>query len=237
MTYTLYYSPDNANVIVRTVLEMLEQPYTDVLVDCPGALQKKSAEFRAMNPQGQLPVLLVTDQDEPLFETAAILLFLAERHGDLLPADVRQRGRALKWLFYLSNTLHADLRVLFNSPRYVADPVAIPTLRQALITRVTGHFALLDAEIAGSGGRWLLGGERCSVCDIYLAWCARWALIYPVGQALPRGALAAFPQLSAVLHRLQDDPAVLRACAREDIAAPAFTDPVLPQPTQGSVTG
>ncbi len=236
MSYTLYYSPDSANVVVRTALEMLELSYADVLVDRAGATQK-SAQYRAMNPQGLLPVLLAADQDEPLFETAAILLYLAERHGALLPADARQRGRALKWLFYVSNTLHADLRVLFYSPRYVADPAAIPVLRQAMHLRVMGHFALLDAEIARSGGRWLLGGDRCSVCDIYLAWCARWAQLYPVGDALPRAALVALPHLQAVLRRLQDDPAVHRACAREEIAGQAFTDPVVPQPTLGSVTG
>ncbi len=236
MTYTLYYSPDSANVVVRTALEMLDQPYTDVLVDRSGVTQK-SAAYRAMNPQGLLPVLLAADQDEPLFETAAILLYLAERHGVLLPPDARQRGRALKWLFYLSNTLHADLRVLFNSPRYVADSAAIPALRQAMHPRVMGHFALLDAEIARGGGPWLLGGAHCSVCDIYLAWCARWAQLYPVGEALPRAALAALPHVHAVLRRLQDDPAVQRACLREEIAGHAFTDPVVPQPTRGSVTG
>ncbi len=235
MTYTLYYSPDSANIIVRTVLEELAQPYGDVLVDRAGAVPS-SAAFRAMNPQGLLPVLVTAEQDEPLFETAAILLYLAERHGALMPHDPRARGRALKWLFFLSNTLHADLRVRFYSPRYVADPAAIPTLRLAMRQRVLDHFALLDAEIARHGGPWLLGPE-CSICDIYLAWCARWAQLYPVGEGVPGSSLAQLHHLTVLLRAMQERPAVVRACMREEITGTAFTDPVLPTPSQGSVIG
>jgi glutathione S-transferase len=81
---TLYWSPDSANVVVRTVLEELGVAYQDVLVDRAGGVHS-SAAYRAMNPQGLLPVLVVPDQDEPLFETAAILLWLAERHSALQP--------------------------------------------------------------------------------------------------------------------------------------------------------
>ena len=235
MSYTLYWSPDSANVIVRTALEELGLPYDDVLVDRAGAVQK-SAAYRAMNPQGLLPVLVVPEQDEPLFETAAILLWLAERQGALVPAAAAARGRALKWLFYLSNTLHADLRVLFYSARYVDRPEAIPALRAAMHTRVAGHFALLDAEIARHGGPWLLGPEL-SICDIYLAWCARWAQIYPQGDVLARDVLRRLPQLWALLLALEQRASVQRACAREEIAGQPFTEAQVPQPTRGSVTG
>ena len=135
MSCTLYWSPDSANVVVRTVLEELGVAYQDVLVDRAGGVHS-SAAYRAMNPQGLLPVLVVPGQDEPLFETAAILLWLADRHSALLPVAEASRGRALKWLFYLSNTLHADLRVLFYSARYVNGADAIPALRAAMHARV-----------------------------------------------------------------------------------------------------
>ncbi|MBL8335587.1 MAG: glutathione S-transferase family protein [Rhodoferax sp.] len=235
MSYTLYGSPDSANAVVRTALEELAQPYQDVLVD-RGAAAQHSAAYRALNPQGLLPVLVVPGQDEPLFETAAILLFLADRHAALLPQAPSARGRGLKWLFFLSNTLHADLRVLFYSARYVSDEAAIPSLRVAMHRRVEAHFGLLDAEIARHGGPWLLG-EALSVCDLYLAWCARWAQLYPVGDTLPGAALAARPRLWSLLEALQQRPAVQRACQREEVGLQAFTAPVVPQPSRGSVTG
>ena len=235
MSCTLYWSPDSANVVVRTVLEELGVAYQDVLVDRAGGVHN-SAAYRAMNPQGLLPVLVVPDQDEPLFETAAILLWLADRHSALLPVAEASRGRALKWLFYLSNTLHADLRVLLYSARYVNGADAIPALRAAMHARVAGHFSLLDAEVARCGGPWLLGPEL-SICDIYLAWCARWAQIYPQGDTLAREALHGLPQLWSLLSALELRASVQRACVREEIARWPFTDPVVPQPTRGAVTG
>ena len=235
MSRTLYWSPDSANIVVRTVLEELGLAYQDVLVDRSGGVHR-SAAYRAMNPQGLLPVLVVPEQDEPLFETAAILLWLADHHGALLPAAAASRGRALKWLFYLSNTLHADLRVLFYSPRYVDGADAIPALRTAMHARVAGHFSLLDAEIARCGGPWLLGPEL-SICDIYLAWCARWAQIYPQGDTLARETLSGLPHVWSLLSALEVRDSVQRACLREDIAPRPFTDPVVPQPARGTVTG
>lgn len=235
MSLVLHYSPDSANVIVRTVLEELRLPYKDVLVDRAGKVQQ-SPQFRALNPQGLLPVLEVPGQDEPLFETAAILLYLADQHGGLLPSAPSARGRALKWLFFLSNTLHADLRALFYSPRYVADAQAIPSLRQALRERVLAHLALLDAEIGRRGAHWLLG-EDCSICDIYLAWCARWAQLYPLHEALPGARLQALSHLWQMLLKLQRRDCVLRACAQEEIDLPPFTAPRVPQPSRGSVAG
>lgn len=235
MTYTLHYSPDSANIVVRTVLEELQLPYVDELVD-RGLGEQRSAAFLALNPQGLLPVLLTPEQDAPMFETAAILLYLADRHGALMPADARQRGRGLKWLFFLSNTLHADLRIMFYTQRYVADAAAVPAVRQGVLQRLAKHFALLDAEIARNGGPWLLG-DAPSVCDIYLAYCARWAQLYPAGHALGPALFAALPYLQAMLLALEQRPAVQRACAREEIADRPFTRPAVPVPTRGAVSG
>ena len=224
--YTLFFVPDSANLVIRFALEEIGAPYEAVLVEGSGAA-RRSAAFLALNPQGLVPVLVDPQQDEPLFETAAILLHLADRHGALLPPDTRARGRCLKWLFFLSNTLHADLRGLFYSDRYVADPAAVPTLRQGLRARVTRHFALLDAEIARHGGPWLLG-DTLTVCDLYLAVCARWAQLYPRGDGLAYEVFADLPHVSHLLETLEQRPSAQRACEEEGIAGPAFTAPQYP---------
>jgi glutathione S-transferase len=110
----------------------------------------------------------------------------------------------LKWLFYLSNTLHADLRGLFYGERYLSDPAALPALRGGLHARVAQHFALLNDEIARHGGPWLLGHEL-TVCDLYLG------------------------QLNALLHALQDRPALQQACAQEGIGGAFLTAPQYPE--------
>ena len=131
MSYTLFYAPDSANIVVRMVLEELAVSYEALEVNSTHGSQRSEA-FLRFNPQGQLPVLVDPAQNEPLFETAAILLHLADTHQalQLPPAG---RGRLLKWLFFLSNTLHADLRALFYSERYVATDSAIAPLRHSSI--------------------------------------------------------------------------------------------------------
>ncbi|MBK6386044.1 MAG: glutathione S-transferase family protein [Rhodoferax sp.] len=224
--YTLFYVPDSANLVVRIALEELGVSFAALLVEGSGATNR-SAAFLALNPQGLVPVLIDPQQDEPLFETAAILLHLGERHNVLQPVDARSRGRYLKWLFFLSNTLHADLRGLFYSDRYVSDAGAIPALRQGLRARVTKHFALLDAEMALHGGPWLLG-ETLTSCDIYLAVCARWAQLYPRGDGLAPEAILNLSHVRRLLETLEQRPSVLRACEQEGISGRAFTAPQYP---------
>lgn len=226
MAYTLFYSPDSANLVVRMALEEIGVAYEAVEVDRRQDAQRSPA-FLKFNPQGLLPVLLDPAQDEPLFETAAILLHLADQHAALKPLHPSARGRFLKWMFYLSNTVHADLRMLFYTERYAADPAAIAALRAHLHPRVLVHLSLLEGELARHGGLWLLGGEL-SVCDLYLAACARWLQLYPRSDALDVHHLQVFPRLRALLQALAQRDAVHRAFALEGIAAPFFLAPGYP---------
>ena len=119
MSYVLYYNPDSANLVIRMVLEEMALPYEDRMVS--RIRTDRNDDFFRLNPRGLLPVLIDEQQDVALFETAAILLYLADKHRQLAPGmtDGRARGTFLKWLFMLSNTLHADLRFRFYSERFV----------------------------------------------------------------------------------------------------------------------
>jgi glutathione S-transferase len=208
------------------VLEELALPYEALDVNRTQEGQR-SPEFLRFNPQGLLPVLVDPVQDEPLFETAAILLHLADTHQALQPPPAA-RGRLLKWLFFLSNTLHADLRSLFYSERYVATEDAIASLRTALHRRVTEHCALLEAEITRHQGPYLLGAH-VGVCDFYIAACIRWAQLYPHGNALPSAQLAQYPRLMAMLRALEQRPSVQKAYALEGMDGLVFTAPNYPR--------
>ena len=106
--YTLHYAPDNASFIVRIALEMMGTPYRVELVDRSSAAQSAPA-YRALNPLGMIPAL--ETNEGVIFETGAILLWLADKHQSLYPRpNDPARGDALKWLFFISNSLHAGLR-------------------------------------------------------------------------------------------------------------------------------
>ena len=219
--YRLHGAPDNANLVVRMVLEELGAAYEFVSVD-RAAGEQKSEQYRKLNPQGLIPVLDVPGQDAVTFETGAILLMLSERHGALAPAPGSpERGRFLKWLFFLSNTLHADLRISFKPHRYMPEKAGMPDLNAALRSRIDASFSLLEQELASHDGPFLLG-KQLSCLDLYLAACARWAQIYGTCGPWPADRC---PRLLKLFSELEARPSVQRACELELIEGAPFTTP------------
>ena len=231
MPYRLHYAPDNASLIIRLVLEEMGQPYETVLVD-RAQREQDSAAYRAMNPNGLIPVL-ETPQG-PMFETAAILLWLAETHDQLAPAmGADDRASFLKWLFFTSNTLHADLRMLFYPDAYI-DTAASETLRAGIRPRLRRHLAILDAEARSKPG-WL-HPDTPSVLTYYLACLLRWMELYPQGSDKSWFNLADTPHLQRILQGLEIRPATRAAVAAEGLGATPFTSPVHATPPEGSAT-
>ena len=108
----LFYYPSNASFAPHVVLHELGVPFQLRLVDRDKD-EHKSPEFLKINPNGLLPALRDTRQGElVLFETAAILLHLADTHPDagLMPAlGSAERAQAYKWLMWLTNTLQPTI--------------------------------------------------------------------------------------------------------------------------------
>jgi glutathione S-transferase len=222
--YLLHYAPDNASLIVRLVLEEAGLPYQTALVDRDaGALN--GPDYRAINPAGLIPAL-ETPQGT-LFETGAILFWLCDRHG-FGPGEAEPaRLTLLKWLFFLSNTAHADLRQLFYPHLYV--PAEAKAGHHALVSaRMRRHFALLDQATQAAPGPFAVGG----VLAPYIACLMRWSVLYPKGQK-PWFDLADYPALAAMAHRLEARPATQRLIRDEGLGPHPFTAPTLsPPPVQ-----
>ncbi|WP_171207736.1 MULTISPECIES: glutathione S-transferase family protein [unclassified Ruegeria] len=227
--YVLHYAPDNASLVVRLALDEMGQRYQTMLVDRREKAQDSSA-YRALNPNGLIPVL-ETPQG-PIFETAAILLWLADTHQQLAPApDSAERASFLKWLFFASNTLHADLRILFYAEKYIASGQA-ETLRTGIRPRLRTHLQNLEAEAARSP-RWLQP-DHPSVLTYYLAAMMRWMQLYPTQADKSWFQLADTPHLHHILTRLETRPATQTAIVAEGLGPNPFTSPILPNPPEGS---
>jgi glutathione S-transferase len=87
-------------VKVSVALEELGLPYTVHAVDI-GKNEQKRPEFLRINPNGRIPAIVDRDAgDFAVFESGAILLYLAEKTGKLMPADPKGRSRVIQWLMF-----------------------------------------------------------------------------------------------------------------------------------------
>lgn len=151
-------SPNGFKITIA--LEELELPYRLIHVNIDkGAHQQ--ADFLALNPAGRIPVLVDREADIVLFESAAILLYLAERSGQLLEQAAKPRWMAITWLMYHSASMGPLLgqRVHFECFEAVANPAAQKRYR----TLTEDAFACLDQQLATH--EWL-AGDAYSIADI-----------------------------------------------------------------------
>jgi glutathione S-transferase len=224
--YRLHYAPDNASMIIRLMLEELRIDYTAVLVDRAQQAQRAPA-YLALNPHGLIPVL--ETPDGPLFETGAILLWLADRHPDRalapLPGDA-DRGEMLKWLFYLSNTLHPALRMLFYPEKYI-DAEFNSALRNGTIRGVKTCLTQLDSY-------WAQGHPRALILSLYLAPMLRWCALYPRAHVSDWFDLGAYPALLRLCRDLEQRPSAAALVHAEGLGPTPFSAPSAPNPPEGS---
>lgn len=217
MSITLHYDPGAASFAVHVTLNELGLPFELVQVDRKSATHKSPA-YLAMNPNGLIPVL----QDGPLvlYETVAILMHLADTHpqaGLIPPPGTAQRAEFYKWAVWLTNTLQATLIHYFYPERMVdaGNTEGAAQVKAAAEAKVGGCLVQLDAQLARSGGPWLLGSEF-SVADPMAFMLCRWTRNFASRPARD------YPQLRPYLQRMLERPAVQRAFEREGLAAPWF---------------
>lgn len=223
----LHYAPDNASLPVRLALEELGVAYETILVDRARARQRTPAYLR-LNPAGLIPVL--ETPDGPVFETAAILLWLADRHGALAPRPGdAMRGAFLKWLLFTSNTLHAGLRMRFYPDRYVGGTAtAQAALRNQMAGEHARHLALLDRN----AGEW---DQGLTMLHLYLGPILRWCALYPEGDT-DWFRLGDHPRLARLCDTLEARASTRAAALVEGLGPQPFTAPVPARPPEGSAT-
>lgn len=200
------YSANTPNgVKVPIALEELGVDYRLLKVNL-GQGEQKRPEFLALNPNGRIPVLV--DHDGPgaqplnLAESGAILLYLAQKHGALLPTDPREYQRAMEYLFLQVASVGPMFGqagwFLRSAPEPV--PLAIERYRNESL-RLT---ALLDERLAEVP--WLAGSSY-SIADImHFGWLR---IADYAGVDLDK-----FPHVRAWVDRISARPAVQRALAR-----------------------
>lgn len=133
----LYGGARSRASIVRWYLEELNVPYEFVLLDM-AAGEHLQPEYLAINPMGKVPA--ITDGDVKLWESGAILLYLAEKHGKM-PASLGERSAIAQWILFSNSTLATGLFMEASRDKEV------PKLLKPLDTLLSDRSYLLGTEL------------------------------------------------------------------------------------------
>ena len=228
----LYTSPTPNGYKASVTLEELELSYNVHTIDLQSGDQKKP-EFLAINPNGRIPLL--ETRHDTLFETVAILLWLANQHGALAPEiDQVERGPFFTWLFWLSNTLHPTLRNLFYPKTYHdrSTEENSQDLHKAQKRSLAHFLTLIDQEISREYSQPF---NPCSnIFQLSLVVCLLWISLYLLGDAKEGFDLSAWPNHFKCCRVMELRESDLSASRAEGLGQTIFSNPSLPNPPRGS---
>lgn len=217
---TLHHVPDWGSSIIRLALEETGQAYQIAAMNYDAG-DFDSAAFRAINPFGLIPAL--DTPDGPIFETAAILLWLNERFGGLGPREGEaDRLAFLSWLLFVANTLHPTVMDLVY-PYRVAGEALADEVRPHAARRLREQAAQIEAMITAKAPTWL-SADQAGALGYYLGIMLRWAISLPADPDC-RFSLDAYPALKAVLAAHESFPAARRATEADGLGTHPFTAP------------
>ena len=166
---TLYTAPTPNGWKASVALEELALPYEVRPIDL-GANQQKEEWYLALNPNGRIPTIVDHDNgDLVVFESGAILVYLAERTGRLMPTDAAGRSRVIQWVMFQMGgigPMMGQANVFF---RYF--PEKIPAVIERYHNESRRLFEVLDRRLGES--EWL--ADAYSIADI-ANWC--WVRTY-----------------------------------------------------------
>ena len=165
----LYTAPTPNGHKASCTLEELGMEYSVETVDISSGAQH-APEFRAINPNGRIPAIVDRANDNfAVFESGAIMIYLAEQAGKLLPADTKARSRVIQWLMFQMGgigPMMGQANVFF---RYFPEKI------EPVIDRYQNEsrrlFEVLDSRLGDS--EWL--ADDYSIADI-ANWC--WVRTY-----------------------------------------------------------
>jgi GST-like protein len=145
---------------VAILLEELAMPYTVHVLDL-GAREQKRPEFLAMNPNGRVPLIVDRDAgDFVVFESGAILVYLAEKAGRLVGSDPKGRSVVMQWLMFQMSAVGPMMGQANVFLRYF--PEKLPAAVQRYQNETRRLFEVLDTRL--SQVEWLAG--TYSIADI-----------------------------------------------------------------------
>ncbi len=195
----LYYHPSPNPAKVALFLEEAELPYELVPVDTKKGEQHSPA-FTAINPNAKTPALV--DGDAVVFDSNAILLYLAEKTGKFLPNDTpTERAQMLSWLMFVATGIGPYSGQAVHFKHFAPEPKDYAVNRYDF--EAQRHWKLIDAQLAKHP---YMLGDRYTIVDM-----AVWGWARAVPFILGPDAWNTLPNVKRLLDEINARPAAQRA--------------------------
>jgi GST-like protein len=204
----LYSLPTPNGVKVSIMLEETGLPYEPHRVRFD-ANEQLSAEFLSLNPNNKIPAIL--DPQGPggrplaLFESGAILIYLADKSGRLLPREVAERYEAIQWLMFQMSAIGPMFGQVGFFHKFAGKDYEDKRPRDRYVAEARRLLAVLDVRLADRV--WIMG-EGYTIVDIAtFPWVRNLVGFYDAGEIVQ---FASFPHVQRALGEFVARPAVQR---------------------------
>ena len=207
----LYSLPTPNGVKASIMLEECGLPYEPHLVDF-GKNDQTSPEYLSLNPNNKIPAII--DPDGPggkplaLWESGAILMYLAEKTGRFLPTEPAARWETVQWLMFQMGGVGPMFGQLGFFNKFAGKDYEDKRPRDRYVAESRRLLSVLDARLAGR--QWVMGDDY-TIADIAIwPWVRNLVGFYEAGDIV---GFADFKQLQRVLDAFVARPAVQRGLA------------------------
>ena len=209
MNLKLYFAPGACSFVPHVLLEMSGAEFEPCMVKLHKG-EQNSADYQAINPRGQVPVLV--NGGRPITQILAIVLHLDQIFTQMgfLPTEPMARAQALSTLAWMNNTVHPTFTHIFMPQKFSDQPdvqAALKSYNTQLFRGMLGELQAQVQTLPNQGQPWL-SGERFGPLDAYSLTLTRWGTMAGI-------APEAHPALWDFVEKVAAEPAVARVMARE----------------------
>lgn len=216
MSLKLYFGPGACSFVPHTLLEAAGADYEPVIVKLHKQ-ENLSPEFKAINPRGQVPVLV--HGDVVITQVLAIVNYLHDLFPGqhYLPSEPLAKARVLETLGWMNSTVHPTFGHIFLPHKFVGDPALHEPLRSfntAQYRTLLAELEVIQQKATADGNAWL-GGAHFGPLDAYTLTLLRWGAMSGIDPA-------GYPGLWGHVQKVAQLPAVARVLERERVPLNPF---------------
>jgi GST-like protein len=204
----LYSLPTPNGVKVSIMLEEIGLPYEPHLVNFE-TNDQMTPEFLSLNPNNKIPAILDPNgpggKPLPLFESGAILIYLGEKTGELMPTDPAGRYQTIQWLMFQMGSVGPMFGQVGFFNKFAGKDYADKRPRDRYVAESKRLLGVLNRQLADRA--WIMG-DRFTIADVAIfPWVNNLIGFYEAGDLV---GIADFPQVTRVLSSFMARPAVAR---------------------------